>query len=233
MKTAPLAAVVITFRDSWGNSQATSETIFSVIGQRSLGNEIRWCPVTCLLSSPSDWNCSVVFGSSEVQLFVFHLNISKRRIMGCLDFSKLLPRLNSCSCLGQSSLHMVSVLFVCTLRPSAWLHKCFSSSSSFYFIALPPLLFSPLLLITVTSFPPSSLAEFFAFPLPLHSCHTQILTFWENVWAQEGSMCRKGGGGKKNAKISPVPYFSQEDLSVFYKRGAPTSTCAPVMDPSD
>lgn len=112
------------------------------------------------------------------------------------DFPKLLPRLNSDSCLGQSPLHMVSVLLVRPPRPSAWLHKCFSSSSVF-FIGLPPLLFSPLLLITLTSFPPSSLSEFFTSPLPLHSCHTHRISLSfppeiQNVWAQEGSMCRKG-----------------------------------------
>lgn len=66
-----------------------------------------------------------------------------------------------------------------------------------FFIGLPPLLFSPLLLITLTSFPPSSLSEFFTSPLPLHSCHTHRISLSfppeiQNVWAQEGSMCRKG-----------------------------------------
>lgn len=86
--------------------------MFCLIGQWSLGNEICWCPVTCLLSSASDWNGSFVFGSSEVQLFVFPFNISNQRNTWRFDFPKLLPRLDSCSCLGQSSLHMVSVLLV-------------------------------------------------------------------------------------------------------------------------
>lgn len=70
----------------------------------------------------------------------FHLNISNQRNMWGFDFSKLLPSRNSCSCHGQSSLHMVSVLLVRTLRPTAWLHKCFSSS--FYCPASTPVLSS-------------------------------------------------------------------------------------------
>lgn len=70
---------------------------------------------------------------------------------------------------------MVSVLLICTLRPTVWVHKCFSIS---FFITLPPLLFFPLLLITHTSFPPLLLLEFFSFPLLRHSCHTENLCFF-------------------------------------------------------
>lgn len=41
-------------------------------------------------------------------------------------------------------------------------------------------------------------------------------------------MCVGGGG----CKISPVLYFSQEDLSLVYAFGALPSTCTPVMYPS-
>lgn len=236
MKTSHFAALVIILRNSWGNSPATSETIFCLIGKWSLGNEICWCPVTHLLSSPSDWNYSFVFSLSEVRLFVFHSNISNHRSMWGFDFSKLLPGLNSCSCNSQSSLQPVSVLLVRTLRPIAWLHKCFCSCF-FFFIVLPPLLFSVLLLITLTSFPPSLLLEFCSFPLPLHSCDTQNIFFFppRNKKKKKKSQLRRkacAGRGKK-CKISPVPYFPQKDLSLFYERGALPSTCTPVMYPSD
>lgn len=177
MKTSHFASPVIIFRNSWGNSQAKPETIFCLIGKWSLGNEIGWCPVTHLLSSPSDRNRSFLYGLPKVQLFVFWRN------MRDLDFSK------------QPSLHRVLVLLVCTLRPSAWLHNSFSSS---FFIALLPFLFSPLLLITLTSF-----STIISFPLLLHRGHTQNLSFLQSFFfffkcLSSGGRHVQGGG--KNAK---------------------------------
>lgn len=149
------------------------------------------------------------------------------------DFPKLLPRLNSCSCLGQSSLHMVSVLLVRPTRPSAWLRKCFSSSSVF----LLPSLHSCSLLCC------SSLSPLFhhhrcrSSSLPHYRCtavtHRISLSFPHKFKMSELRREACAGRGKEKCKISPVPYFSREDLSVFYERGAPPSTCASVMYPSD
>lgn len=167
-QTSHFAALAIIFRNSWGNSQATSEAIYCLIGKWSLGNEICWCPVT----HPLPFILKVfLFGSSHIWPFI---QIVKTKEI-CVFLLKLLPSLNSCGYRSQSFLHMVSVLLIFTRRPSVWVHKCFSIS---FFITLPPLLFFPLLLITHTSFPPLLLLEFFSFPLLRHSCHTQNLCFF-------------------------------------------------------
>lgn len=223
MKTSHFASLVIIFRNSWGNSQATSETIFGLIGKWSLGNEICWCPVTHLLSFPSDWNYPFAFGLSEVWLFAFFIWIFLTKgICGVLIFP------NS---------YLVETAVVATVsHPSTWFQffwfapwgprHGFINVFLLLFIALPPLLFSPLLLITLTSFPPSLLLEVFSFPLLLHSCHKR----------NQKKCLSSGGkhvqGGKKMQNIT-CPYFSREDLSLFYEREALPSTCTPLMYPSD
>lgn len=112
------------------------------------------------------------------------------------DFPKLLPRLNSDSCLGQSPLHMVSVLLVRPPRPSAWLHKCFSSSSVFLLASL-----HSCSLLCCSSLSPlfhhhrcrsSSLPHFRCTAVTHTESHFLSPPEIQNVWAQEGSMCRKG-----------------------------------------
>lgn len=104
MKTSHFAALVIIFRNSWGNSQATSETILCLIGKWSLGNEICWCPVTHLLPSPPHQTGTILFLVCLKFDYLFFIWIFQAKgICGGFDFSKLLPSLNSCSCHSRPS----------------------------------------------------------------------------------------------------------------------------------
>lgn len=219
MKTSHFAALLIIFRNSWGNSQATSETIFCLIGKWCLGNEICWCPVTHLLSFPSDWNYPFAFGLSEVWLFAFFIWIFQTKgICGVLIFP------NS---------YLVETAVVATVsHPSTWFqHPEAHSMASlmFFFFFLLPCLHSCSLLCCLSLSPlfhhhccwRSSVS---------HCCCTAVTNgIKKNVWAREGSMCREG---KKMQNIT-CPYFSREDLSSFYEREALPSTCTPLMYPSD
>lgn len=221
-QTSHFAALAIIFRNSWGNSQATSETIYCLIGKWSLGNEICWCPAT----HPLPFILKVFhFGLPHVWLFIW---IVKTKEI-CVFLLKLLPSLNSCSYRSQSSLHMVSVLLICTLRPSVWVHKCFSISF------LLPCLHSCSFLCCSSLTPPfhhcccwsSSVSHCWGTAVTHRISASFPQKLKRNVWAQEGSMCVGGG-----CKISPVLYFSQEDLSLFYAFGTLPSACTPVMYPS-
>lgn len=221
MKTSHFAALVIILRNSRGNSQATSETIFCLIGKWSLGNEFCRCPVTHLLPSPPEWIRSFVFGLPKV--LVFHLNISNQRIMWDLDYSKLPTSLNSHPSTGFQFLWSepwgpvrgfitVFLLFLLPCLCSCSLLCCSSLSPLFHHHCCWHSFVSHYRCTGVT-----------------HRIFLSLRMFFLNVWAQEVGMCRERG----KCKISPVSYFSWEDLSLIYEHGALPSTCTPVMYPSD